>query len=49
MLHIDMEAEESIEDTHLALQESISNWGSLLIASGGCTETCQVLLSLDLL
>jgi len=38
VLHIDMEAEESIKDTHLELQESISNWGNLLIALGGALK-----------
>ena len=38
VLHINMEADESVEDTYLALQESVSNWGNLLIASEGALK-----------
>ena len=35
LLHINMETEESIVNTHAALQSSIDNWSQLLIATGG--------------
>ena len=38
VIHIDMDADESIEDTHYALQASVSNWENLLIASRGALK-----------
>ena len=35
LIHINLAAEEDVDDVHLAMQESIKNWGELLIASGG--------------
>ena len=35
LLHINLRAEESVHSAHQALQDSIYNWGQLLIASGG--------------
>ena len=35
ILHLRMDHEESIEDAHFALQESVCNWGRLLTATGG--------------
>ena len=35
ILHIRMDREESPEDAHLALQQSVNNWGRLLTATGG--------------
>jgi hypothetical protein len=35
LLHINMDAEESIVDVHAAIQRAIENWGRLLIATGG--------------
>jgi len=35
LLHINMEAEESIVDVHAAIQRAVANWGRLLIATGG--------------
>ena len=34
VIHVEMEHPETVEETHFALQESIINWGKLLIASG---------------
>ncbi len=35
LLHINMDAEESIVEVHAAIQRAIVNWGRLLIATGG--------------
>ncbi len=35
LLHINMDAEESIVEVHAAIQRAIENWGRLLIATGG--------------
>jgi hypothetical protein len=35
LLHINMDAEESIVDVHASIQRAIENWGRLLIATGG--------------
>jgi len=29
VVHVDMDSEESVEDTHFALQASLTNWGNL--------------------
>jgi len=34
LLHLNMEGDESVQEVHLALQQSIENWGKLLIATG---------------
>ena len=38
LLQIDMEHEEMLEDTHLALHESVMSWGTKLRASGGALK-----------
>jgi len=35
LLHINMDAEESIVEVHAAIQRAIENWGRLLIVTGG--------------
>ena len=35
LIHIDMEQDQSVYQAHAAMQESIENWGQLLIATGG--------------
>ena len=35
LIHINIKAEETVTVAHQAMQDSISNWGQLLIASGG--------------
>jgi hypothetical protein len=35
LLHINMDAEELINEVHTAIQNAIANWGKLLIATGG--------------
>ncbi len=35
LLHINMDAEESIVEVHIVIQRTIENWGRLLIATGG--------------
>ena len=35
LIHINLAADEDVEDVHCAMQESIDSWGELLIASGG--------------
>ena len=35
LLHINMDTDETIEETHEALQQSVASWGTKLIATGG--------------
>ncbi len=35
LLHLNMEGDELVQEVHLALQQSIENWGKLLITTGG--------------
>jgi hypothetical protein len=42
--HLNMNKSESIEEAHGALQESITNWGRLLIATGGALKPAKMLL-----
>ena len=35
LIHIDMNQDQSVHEAHAAMQESIMNWGSLLISTGG--------------
>ena len=35
LIHINLKAEKNVKVAHQAMQDSISNWGQLLIASGG--------------
>ena len=47
LLHINLEQQELLEETHEALQLSVTSWGSKLRASGGVIEAGQVLLLPD--
>ena len=38
LLHINMETDETVEEAHRAIQASITNWGHLLIATGGALK-----------
>ena len=38
LVHVDMQTVETILEAHSRLQESIINWGSLLIATGGALK-----------
>ena len=35
VIHLQMDREESVEEVHAALQDSVLSWGNLLIATGG--------------
>jgi hypothetical protein len=35
LLHIDLTKNESMDEVHMAIQDSINSWGNLLIATGG--------------
>ena len=35
LIHIDMNQDQSVHEAHAAMQESILNWGKLLISTGG--------------
>ena len=35
LIHINMDKDQTAEDTHYDLQSSVSSWGKLLITSGG--------------
>ncbi len=38
LIHVDMQTVESILEAHSRLQESVINWGRLLIATGGLSS-----------
>ena len=38
LVHVDMQTVETILEAHSRLQESVINWGSLLIATGGALK-----------
>ena len=44
LLHINMDAVESIYEVHIAIQSAIANWGELLIATG---ESLNSLTAID--
>ena len=35
VIHLDLGKEETVEEAHAQLQESVLSWGNLLIATGG--------------
>jgi hypothetical protein len=37
-LHIDLTKDESINNVHVAIQDSVNSWGNLLIATGGVLQ-----------
>jgi hypothetical protein len=39
--HLDLNKSESIVESHAALQESIINWGCLLLATGGALKPAK--------
>jgi hypothetical protein len=41
LIHINMYANEGVDETLLHLQESITNWGRLLLATGGALKPCK--------
>jgi hypothetical protein len=50
IIHLDMSKDESVADTHAALQASVMSWGNLLIATGGAeAEAGKVFLLPDVL
>jgi hypothetical protein len=38
ILHIDLMKDESINDVHIAIKDSVNSWGNLLIATGGVLQ-----------
>jgi hypothetical protein len=38
ILHINLTKDESINDVHVAIQDSVNSWGNLLIATGGVLQ-----------
>jgi hypothetical protein len=38
ILHIDLTKDESTNEVHTAIQESVNSWGNLLIATGGVLQ-----------
>jgi len=50
IIHLDMSKDDSVADTHAALQASVMSWGNLLIATGGAeAEAGKVFLLPDVL
>ena len=41
VIHLRMENVESVEETHQCLQDSVSSWGNLLIATGGSLKPAK--------
>ncbi len=44
LFHLDMHRIESILEAHAHLQESVINWGKLLIATGGALKPAKMLI-----
>jgi hypothetical protein len=38
LLHINLEKDETADDPHAAIQNSMNSWGNLLIATGGALK-----------
>ena len=38
ILHINLNTDQSVEEAHMVLQESIYNWGQLLLTTGGASK-----------
>ena len=38
ILHIDLTKDESVDEAHRAIQESVNSWGNLLITTGGSLQ-----------
>jgi hypothetical protein len=41
LIHVNMEVNEDMDETLINLQDSIINWGKLLIATGGALKPCK--------
>ncbi len=48
LLHINLTKHESIDEVHLAIQESVNSWGNLLIATGGALQPAKCFFSIIL-
>ena len=46
LIHINMEANEDVDETLVHLQDSITNWGKLLLATGGALKPSKCFLYL---
>ena len=41
LLHIDLTKDETVDEVHRAIQESVYSWGNLLIATGGVLQPAK--------
>ncbi len=48
LLHIDLTKNETVNEVHRAIQESVFSWGNLLIATGGALQPAKCFYSLIL-
>ena len=48
LIHMDMSRDETATQAHRAMQDSIDNWGKLLIASGGSFKPEKMFFTPDL-
>ncbi len=48
LLHINLTKDESVEDVHVAIQESVNSWGNLLIATGRVLQPSKCIYSIIL-
>jgi len=46
LLHIDLSQDESVNDVHRAIQDSVQSWGNLLIATGGVLQPAKCFYSI---
>jgi hypothetical protein len=46
LLHINLKNHESIDEVHLAIQESVNSWGDLLIVTGGALQPAKCFFSI---
>jgi hypothetical protein len=46
LLHINLTKSKSIKEVHRAIQDSVTNWGNLLIATGGALQPAKCFYSI---
>jgi hypothetical protein len=46
LLHIDLTKNKSVNDVHMAIQDSVNSWGNLLIATGGVLQPAKCFSSI---
>ena len=48
LLHINLTKDKSVDEVHVAIQDSVNSWGNLLIATGGVLQPSKCFYSIIL-